>query len=451
MSFLLNFAKSFSVPTPKPAVPVNLDLSDNTPECNDRTVSLVQSTQIQQDLTISSDDSSTLPPHEGVDLNTSLNHNHNKGDPEVSCKLDQVDVSGKDPQMINTDTPEESTDGNPATGNRGTSHVKTRLRPAGLNRPRHDVYISGLHDETSNDEIRGFMYDIGVSDIVSIERVHDTSSASAAFRVTINDYSIKHNVYNPKVYTNGIKVKPYRLYKQGTQIQDISKPILHNHQNHMTGSTVNNTGKDNQRPNPSQFQKNRSRQSLRKGNNNRMWPIKPHTENQIESPLLSSASSDDNNKSHDSITCVPSNTRPVQLNACAVPYIPRTYNPYTALQHTQVCPSSIPSGTYPYIPEMQPQVSQVQPQVPLMQPQQAQLMQLQNVPQLQQVPQMQRQAPQMQQQVPQMQSQQLPQMQPLQVPQVQLLVPQLQPQLPQMQSQYTGTTLYPSVVHHNQN
>ena len=56
------------------------------------------------------------------------------------------------------------------------------------------------------------MYDIGVSDIVSIERVPDTSSASAAFRVKINDYSIKHNVglYNPKVYTNGIKVKPYR-------------------------------------------------------------------------------------------------------------------------------------------------------------------------------------------------------------------------------------------------
>ena len=211
--------------------------------------------------------------------------------------------------------------------------------------------------------------------------------------MTINDNSIKHNVYNPKVYTNGIKVKPYRLYKLGTQIQVISKPILHNHQNHMTGSTVNNTGKDNQRPNPSQFQQNRSRQSLRKGNNNRMWPIKPHTENQIESPLLSSASSDDNNKSHDSITCVPSNTRPVQLNACAVPYIPRTYNPYTALQHTQVCPSSITSGTYPYIPEMQPQVSQVQPHVPLMQLQQAQLMQPQNVPQLQQVPQMQRQVP----------------------------------------------------------
>ena len=72
--------------------------------------------------------------------------------------------------------------------------------------------------------------------------------------IMYNNYSIKHNVYNPKVYTNGIKVKPYRLYKQGTQIQDISKPILHNHQNHMTGSTVNNTGKDNQRPNPSQFQ-----------------------------------------------------------------------------------------------------------------------------------------------------------------------------------------------------
>ena len=89
--FLLNFAKSFSVPTPKPADAVNSDLSDNTPECNDRTISLVQSMQIQQDLTISSDDSSTLPPHEGVDHNTS--QNHNKGDSEESFKLDQVDVS----------------------------------------------------------------------------------------------------------------------------------------------------------------------------------------------------------------------------------------------------------------------------------------------------------------------------------------------------------------------
>ena len=283
--------------------------------------------QIQQDLTKSSDNSSTLPPHEGLDHSFFQNHN---GYSEVSCKLTQVDVSGKNPQLINTYTSEESTDGNPATGNRGTGHVKTRLRPAGLNRPRHDVYISDLHDEMSNDDIRGFMYDIGVSDIVSIERVHDTSSASAVSRVTINDYSIKHNVYNPKVYTNGIKAKPYRFYKQGTQIQDISKPILHNHQNHMTGSTVNNTGKDNQRPNPSQFQQNRSGQSLRKSNNNRMWPIKPQTENQIESPLLLSSASSDDNKSHDSITCAPSNTRPVQLNACAVPYIPRTYNPYTA-------------------------------------------------------------------------------------------------------------------------
>ena len=118
--------------------------------------------------------------------------------------------------MINTDTPEESTDGNPATGNRGTSHVKTRLRPAGLICPRHDVYISGLYDETSNDDIRGFMYDIGVSDIVSIERVHDTSSVSAAFHVTIHDYSIKHNVYNPKVYTKSRQAKPRQSHTGST-------------------------------------------------------------------------------------------------------------------------------------------------------------------------------------------------------------------------------------------
>ena len=84
-----------------------------------------------------------------------------------------------------------------------------------------------------------------MSDIVSMAQVHDTSSASAAFRVTINDYSIKNNVFNPEVYTNEIKAMPYRFYDQGTQNQDMSKPTPHNHQNHMTGITLY-TGKSSQ-------------------------------------------------------------------------------------------------------------------------------------------------------------------------------------------------------------
>ena len=73
MSFLQNFARSFSVTIPKPVVHLilSLDLSDNTPDCNDTIVSLVQYSQTQRDLSKSSDDSSTLLPHEGVDHNAS--------------------------------------------------------------------------------------------------------------------------------------------------------------------------------------------------------------------------------------------------------------------------------------------------------------------------------------------------------------------------------------------
>ena len=91
------------------------------------------------------------------------------------------------------------------------------------NCPKHDVFIGSLNSETPNDDIRCFMYDIGVTNIVTIARINNNSSTSASFRVTINDATMKHNVYNPKLYTKGITAKPFWFYSQGVLKADKSQ------------------------------------------------------------------------------------------------------------------------------------------------------------------------------------------------------------------------------------
>ena len=56
MSFLLNCVQSFNNTTSKPAVHLNFNLSDITPDSKDKIISLVQSTHIQRNLSKSSDD-----------------------------------------------------------------------------------------------------------------------------------------------------------------------------------------------------------------------------------------------------------------------------------------------------------------------------------------------------------------------------------------------------------
>ena len=119
---------------------------------------------------------------------------------------------------LNTVTTQTSTNGLQA------SHVTPiRLRPATVSNPkqsRHDVCFSGLHSSTTTDDIRAYLIDIGVANIESIALITgNINSKSACFRVIITDESIKHNVYDPKRYTDGISVLPYRFYKGDKKLQ----------------------------------------------------------------------------------------------------------------------------------------------------------------------------------------------------------------------------------------
>ena len=119
---------------------------------------------------------------------------------------------------LNTVTTQTSTNGLQA------SHVtQIRLRPATVINPkqsRHDVCFSGLHSSTTTDDIRAYLIDIGVANIESIALITgNINSKSACFRVIITDESIKHNVYDPKRYTDGISVLPYRFYKGDKKLQ----------------------------------------------------------------------------------------------------------------------------------------------------------------------------------------------------------------------------------------
>ena len=82
------------------------------------------------------------------------------------------------------------------------------------------ICFSGLHTSTTTDDIRAYLIDIGVANIESTALITgNINSKSACFRVIITDESIKHNVYDPKRYTDGISVLPYRFYKGDKKLQ----------------------------------------------------------------------------------------------------------------------------------------------------------------------------------------------------------------------------------------
>ena len=96
-----------------------------------------------------------------------------------------------------------------------TTEHPCRLRSADGNSPKHDVCISGLHIDTTDDDIRAHLLDIGVSSISLIRKIPENSRNSVAFRIHINDETIKHNVFNMKHYkSGGILVQPFRYYNK---------------------------------------------------------------------------------------------------------------------------------------------------------------------------------------------------------------------------------------------
>ena len=78
---------------------------------------------------------------------------------------------------------------------------------------KHDVFIGGLSPDTSEDDIRAHLMDLQVKHIVSIAKLTTNVPRVAAFRVTITDDTIKHNVFNPINFQQGIRIMPFRYYE----------------------------------------------------------------------------------------------------------------------------------------------------------------------------------------------------------------------------------------------
>ena len=72
-----------------------------------------------------------------------------------------------------------------------------------------------MHSTTTNDDVRAHLMDVDVLSIVNISKL-EGDPGTASFHVVINADTIKHNVYEPANFHNGIIVKPFRDYKRKT-------------------------------------------------------------------------------------------------------------------------------------------------------------------------------------------------------------------------------------------
>ena len=190
------------------------------------------------------------------------------------------------------------------------------LESANTRPPKHDVCISGLKKATSNDDVHAHLMDLGVSDIVSISRISDESSVSATFRITINDHSIKHNVYDRNRYKEGIKVIPYRFYKTDKMQPSVNS----NNRNHPI--------KHPQRSKDNRDNSNSSTWQPTRGNHTRSHN-RPHS-NYNSHVNKTDYDNQQNQMNH---VCPPRNTY-------VVPAIPQHYNPYSPLQYNNTAITS---------------------------------------------------------------------------------------------------------------
>lgn len=136
----------------------------------------------------------------------------------------------------NTDTDHEEDASHISTSNDERHQQPTgRLRTAQSNkRVRHDVYIGNMALNTTEDDVRAHLMDIGVVDIVTIARLtEEDPPTSISFRVGIDDATIKQNVFKTANFDSGIIVKPFRFYKPNALIapqQTVKQPGLTRYQ-----------------------------------------------------------------------------------------------------------------------------------------------------------------------------------------------------------------------------
>lgn len=118
--------------------------------------------------------------------------------------------------IINDNTPiqqpKATADDNTTAKQLGNTEPPGRLRTAMV--AKHDVYIGGLSPHTTEDDVRAHLMDIRVNSIISIHKLKIEKNTTSAFRVAIADDTIKHNVFNPLNFENGITIKPFRFYEE---------------------------------------------------------------------------------------------------------------------------------------------------------------------------------------------------------------------------------------------
>ena len=113
--------------------------------------------------------------------------------------------------------------------------------------------------------------DVDVFSIVNISKL-EGDPGTASFHTVINDDTIKHIVYEPANFHNGIIVKPFRDYKRKAscklrvtdhmQQRDSTQSVtLQNSRDRQEISRVNNTWKDQHRNIPGKITQRYQKQS----------------------------------------------------------------------------------------------------------------------------------------------------------------------------------------------
>ena len=171
MTILLKYARSFSRVKPS-VIDVDSVLSDDTADSHDSTVSLIHTA-------------------------------HNISLHDESDHAEQQQTNDK-PNQPPTEQEHKLK----------TNDIPCRLKAVRPSKPVHKVYIGGLEDGTTEDDVRACLMDLNVDNIRKVNKISDDQSFSSGFHVIIVADTIKETVYGAGKSPLGVIVKPLPLYLQ---------------------------------------------------------------------------------------------------------------------------------------------------------------------------------------------------------------------------------------------
>lgn len=104
-----------------------------------------------------------------------------------------------------------------------------------------------MQPDMTEEDVHAHLLGIGVSLITQVSKLgSDTPTTTSAFRVRINDDSIKNNVYNRENFERGIFVKPFRFrnitpHTPNPRTVLLPNPTVHNNSTKMKNDIRPNT------------------------------------------------------------------------------------------------------------------------------------------------------------------------------------------------------------------